>query len=96
MANTVSAGHDYSFGEQQVATSSPSGASTPRTSQIPVSLSNTTDLDSLDVTVNIVDPSDQFLGLILIAPSGDTSTFDQVASSAHGRHHRPAAPTWGS
>ena len=67
MANTVSAGRDYSFGSQ---TESPTGSSpsgpTSRTalhSRIPVSISNTTDLNSLEVTVNIVDSSDQNLGL---------------------------------
>ena len=41
---------------------------------IPVSIASLTDLSTLDVTVNIVDSSDQFLGLTLVAPSGDTLT----------------------
>ena len=73
MANTISAGRDLSFG-QQADTVIPEGTLDTTDFTIPVSISNTAGLTSLDVTVNIVDSSDQFLGLTLRAPSGDTFT----------------------
>ncbi len=73
MANTLSAGHDTSFGDQQ-SHFIPVASIDNTDFKIPVNLSNATNLDSLDVRVDIIDPSDQFLGLVLIAPNG-TSTF---------------------
>jgi subtilisin-like proprotein convertase family protein len=65
-ANTLTAGHDTSFGNQQ-------GGAIPQnfntTFSLPVNISNLTNLDSLDVRVDIIDPTDQFLGLVLIAPN---------------------------
>ena len=59
MANTLSAGHDYSFGDSHGPGSIPFGSYLGNTAfPIPVSISNTTGLNSLDVTVNIVDTSD--------------------------------------
>ena len=76
MANTVSAGRDQSFGQQySIQTGTiPFGSylSGGTAFPVPVSISNLTDLNSLDVTVNIVDSSDANLGLVLEAPSGDT------------------------
>jgi subtilisin-like proprotein convertase family protein len=75
MANTVSPGRDYSFGVQYngFQGSIPFGTyltgGTPYA--LPVSISNTADLNSLEVTVNIVDSNDATLGLYLEAPSGD-------------------------
>ena len=48
-------------------------------------MSNLTDLDSLDVTVNIIDPSDQYLGLVLIAPSGHTFTLAERSAGTPAR-----------
>ena len=78
MANTISAGRDYSFGAQYNGfqgeipffTYLTGGTAFP----LPVSISNTNGLDSLEATVNIVDSSDADLGLELEAPSGDIYT----------------------
>jgi subtilisin-like proprotein convertase family protein len=69
MANTLTPGHDSSFG-QQPDHFIPVQSIDTQDFKIPVSLSNITDLDSLDARVDIVDPSDQYLGLTLIAPNG--------------------------
>ena len=69
MANTISAGQAYSFGYQS-ATIIPEGSTTEL--PIAVSIPKTANLNTLDVTVNIVDSSDQYLGLYLVAPNGDT------------------------
>jgi hypothetical protein len=72
MANTLSPGHDSSFGEFAAKTI-PIGSYATGGTPIPitVSLSNITDLDSLDVRVDVVAPSGvQYLGLYLVAPSG--------------------------
>ena len=74
MANTVSAGRDYSFGGQTGNIPFGTYLSGGTAFSVPVSISNTTGLDTLDVTVNIVDSSDANLGLVLEAPSGDTFT----------------------
>jgi subtilisin-like proprotein convertase family protein len=71
MANTLTPGQDFSFGDQNEIEIN-EGAVTE--ASIPVSISKTTGLDTLDVTVNIVDSNDADLGLTLIAPSGDTYT----------------------
>ena len=72
MANTVSAGRDSSFIDDPGFSIIAEGAVTGFA--IPVSISNTSGLTSLDVTVNIVDAADDALGLVLIAPSGATFT----------------------
>ncbi len=67
MANTLSAGHDFAFGDQQeglIPQNSTANFS------MPVNISNLAGLNSLDVRVNIIDPTDQYLGLTLIAPGG--------------------------
>jgi subtilisin-like proprotein convertase family protein len=70
--NTDTAGRDYSFGDDPGFKIITEGTQTDF--NIPVSINNTTGLSTLDVTVNIVDSSDQFLGLTLVAPSGDAYT----------------------
>ncbi len=59
-SNTISAGTNNSFGDQTEGDIA-EGAATDFT--IPVDITNTAGLDSLEVTVNIVDSSDQYLGL---------------------------------
>ncbi len=71
MANTLTPGHDNSFGNQQTLTVPQIGTATTK---IPVNMSNLTDLDSLDVRVDLIDPTDQYLGLVLIAPDGQQFT----------------------
>ena len=84
MANTVSPGQDLSFGQQAGSGFSgiiiPEGGLDNTSFQIPVSIANTADLRTLDVTVNIFDTDLTHLGLTLRAPSGDTFTlfFNQV------------------
>ena len=77
VANTISPGDDYSFDAQYSISSGsiPFGTYLSGGTAFPVtvsSISNPTQLDTLDVTVNIVDSSDANLGLELQAPSGDT------------------------
>ena len=76
LANTLSPGTDDSFGQQFSGFSGgiPIGTTDATTFQIPVNITNTATVDSLDVTVNIVDAQDQYLGLMLVAPSGATFT----------------------
>jgi subtilisin-like proprotein convertase family protein len=74
-ANTISAGQDFSFSDQFdtggfIGEEIPEGTATEL--PLTVSINKTAGLDTLDVTVNIVDSSDQFLGLTLIAPNGDS------------------------
>ena len=73
MANTLSAGRDYSFGDDHGARSSRNGT----TDGFPdpgLRSPTAAACRHLDVTVNIFDSGDQFLGLTLVAPSGDTFT----------------------
>ena len=72
MANTVYLDKNYSFGGNQTNSIFNEGVATNYTST--VSIPNATDLKTLDVTVNIFDTSDQYLGLTLFAPSGDSFT----------------------
>ena len=76
VANTVSAGRDYSFGAQyngQVGVIPIGTYLTGGTAfALPVSISNTTGLNSLTATLNIISPSGAGnLGAYLEAPSGD-------------------------
>ncbi len=73
VANTVSAGRDYSYGGESglIPFGTYLTGGTAFGLQTPVSIPNTTDLNSLEVTVNIVNSSDADLGLYLEAPSGD-------------------------
>lgn len=76
MANTITPGQAFSFGQQPNFGVIPEATtdSTDFKISVPASLANVTDLTTLDVTVNIVDSNDATLGLTLIAPSGDTFT----------------------
>jgi subtilisin-like proprotein convertase family protein len=75
LANTISAGQDYSFSNQ-----TPTDITEGTVTSVPitVSINKTTGLDTLDVTVNIVDSNDTFLGLTLVAPNG--ATFELLAN----------------
>ena len=72
-ANTITPGTDYSFGDltEKIITEA-------STTDFPITVTGVTStsadpLDNLDVTVNIVDSSDQFLGLTLVSPDGARS-----------------------
>ena len=69
-ANTITPGTDNSFGDltEKIITEA-------TTTYFPIGVTGVTStsadpLDNLDVTVNIVDSGDQFLGLTLVAPDG--------------------------
>ena len=70
LANTLTAGTDNTFG----GATGGINIGTITSFANPVNVSNTSTVDSLDVTVNIVDSNDAYLGLILVAPSGATYT----------------------
>ena len=74
MANTVSAGRDYSFGQQSALRGIIPEGTGRRTFQIPVSITNTTDLTASTSRSTSSTPTIPHLGLILIAPSGDMFT----------------------
>ena len=83
MANTISAGHDTSFGQQQEHFI-PVASTDTTDFKINVNLSNITDLTTLDARVDIIDPNDQYLGLVLIAPNGQTFTLQFAVALTGG------------
>ena len=70
MANTVSAGRNYSFGG--AVDTIPWGATTDFPNTVSIPDDEIAELTNLTVTVNIVHSNDSVLGLTLVAPSGDT------------------------
>ena len=81
LANTVTPGHNSTFGQQSNHTI-PLDQSDTRDFQVPVNVSNLTDLTSLSVRVYIFNPNNQYLGLVLIAPGGQSITLQQPGQLA--------------